>query len=63
MRTIDKIIYKVNTSLGAPMGRYDVGEYPHTVTSGKACNIYKKNQKKVQRKHLQFSDVLLQNDF
>lgn len=47
MRTIDKIIYKVNTSLGAPMGRYDVGEYPHTVTSGKACNIYKKNQKKV----------------
>ena len=28
MRTIDKIITKVDTSRGAPMGRHDVGEPP-----------------------------------
>jgi hypothetical protein len=47
MKTIDKIITKVDTSRGAPMGRYNVGEYPHTVTSGRNCKIFKKHQKKV----------------
>jgi len=47
MRTIDKIITNVNCQYGAPMGRPNIGEYPHTVTSGKSCKIYKKNQKKV----------------
>jgi hypothetical protein len=47
MRTINKIIYKVDCKFGAPMGRNNVGEFPHTVTSGKSCKIYKKNQKKV----------------
>lgn len=47
MKTIDKIITKVNGQYGAPMGRANIGEYPHTVTSGKNCRIVKKNQKTV----------------
>lgn len=47
MRTIDKIITKVDISRGAPMGRNNVGKQPVTVTSGPNCRIFKKNQVKV----------------
>lgn len=47
MRTIDKIITKVNGKHGAPMGRYNVGTQPVTITSGPNCRIVKKNQIKV----------------
>lgn len=50
MRTIDKIITRVPSErlkYGAPMGRHDVGHYPHTITSGPNCKIFKKHQKKV----------------
>lgn len=47
MRTIDKIITKVDSKYGAPMGRPNVGSYPPTVTSGPNCKIFKKNQVKV----------------
>lgn len=35
MRTIDKIITDLNCKYGAPMGRSNVGEKPHTITRGK----------------------------
>lgn len=47
MRTLDKIITNVSTKYGAPMGRSNVGSRPLTVTSGKHCKIYKKNQTKI----------------
>jgi hypothetical protein len=47
MRTIDKIITKVDTKFGAPMGRSNVGEFPYTVTSGRNGKIFKKHQTKV----------------
>lgn len=47
MKTIDKIITKVNGQYGAPMGRSCVGTKPVTVTSGPHCRIFKKNQVKV----------------
>lgn len=47
MRTINKIITKVNTQYGAPLGRSNIGSYPHTITSGPNCRIFKKHQKKV----------------
>ena len=47
MRTINKIIYKVDCKYGAPMGRNNVGELPHTITSGPNCKIFKKHQKRV----------------
>ncbi len=46
-RTIDKIITKVNTRFGSPMGRPNVGEVPILVTSGKDCKIVAKNQVKI----------------
>ena len=46
MKTIDKIIYKVNTKFGAPMGRANVGNYPVTITSVPHCRITKKHNKK-----------------
>ena len=46
MKTIDKIITKLDCKYGAPMGRPNVGTRPVTVTSGKSCKIYKCNQKK-----------------
>jgi hypothetical protein len=47
MRTLDKIITKLSCKYGAPMGRANVGNRPHTITSGPHCRIYKKNQIKV----------------
>jgi len=47
MRTIQKIITKVDGSRGAPMGRPNVGERPHTITSGPHCRIFKCNQVKI----------------
>ena len=47
MKTIDKIITKVNCKFGAPMGRINIGEYPHTIISGRNGKIFKKHQKKV----------------
>jgi len=47
MRTLDKIITKVSTKYGSPMGRNNVGEYPHTVTRGRNNRICKCDQKKV----------------
>ena len=35
MRTIDKIITKVDGSRGAPMGRHNVGKHPHLGTVSK----------------------------
>ena len=35
MRTIDKIITKVNCKFGAPMGRQNVGNHPHLGTVSK----------------------------
>lgn len=46
-RTIDKIITKVNCQYGAPLGRSNKGERPHTITSGKTCKVFKKYQKKI----------------
>jgi hypothetical protein len=43
MKTIDKIITKVNCQYGAPMGRSNVGEFPPTITSGPNCRIFKCN--------------------
>jgi len=45
MRTIDKIITKVSSKYGAPMGRPNVGSYPPTVVSGPNNKILKKNNK------------------
>jgi len=47
MRTLDKIITKVNCQFGAPMGRNNIGNQPITITSGASCKILKKNQIKV----------------
>jgi hypothetical protein len=47
MRTIDKIITKVNGRYGAPMGRPNKGVRPVTITSGPNCRIVKKNQVKI----------------
>ena len=47
MKTIDKIIDEVSTKYGAPMGRYNVGHYPHTVVKGNNSKIFKKYQTKV----------------
>ena len=44
MKTIDKIITKVNTQYGAPMGRANVGIRPTTITSGRNNRICKRNQ-------------------
>lgn len=44
MKTIDKIITKKNCQYGAPMGRYNTGTRPVTITSGKNCKIVKSNQ-------------------
>ena len=44
MRTIDKIITKVDCKFGSPMGRPNIGTRPVTVTSGRNCKIIKKNQ-------------------
>ncbi len=46
MRTIDKIITKVDTRFGAPMGRCNVGSFPPTVVSGRNNRILKVNNKK-----------------
>ena len=46
-RTIDKIITKVSSIYGAPMGRPNVGSQPVTITSGPNCKILKKNQVKI----------------
>jgi len=45
MKTIDKIITKLGTSRGAPMGRPNIGGRPITVVSGRHNRIYKKNNK------------------
>lgn len=45
MKTIDKIITKVNTSRGAPMGRANIGDRPITVVSGRNNRICKKHNK------------------
>lgn len=47
MKTLSKIITKVNTRYGAPMGRSNVGKQPLTITSGPNCRILKKNQVKI----------------
>ncbi len=47
MRTLSKIITKVDCKYGAPMGRANVGKQPVTATSGANCRILKKNQVKV----------------
>lgn len=45
MRTINKIITKVNTTFGAPMGRKNVGNAFGAITSGPNGRIFKCNQK------------------
>lgn len=47
MKTINKIITKVNCQYGTPMGRKNKGNYPGVITSGPNCKVFKKNQKKV----------------
>jgi hypothetical protein len=44
MKTLDKIITKVSTKFGAPMGRSNVGTKPTVMTSGNNCKIVKRNQ-------------------
>lgn len=44
MKTIDKIITKVSTKYGAPMGRHNKGTRPTLITSGKSNKIVKRNQ-------------------
>ena len=39
MRTIDKIIFKVNTKYGAPMGRSDAGRLPEEGTKIYDCAV------------------------
>ena len=43
MKTIDKIITKVDCKYGAPMGRHNIGQFPPTITSGPHCRIFKCN--------------------
>lgn len=45
MRTINKIITKVNTKFGSPIGRSNIGSYPVTITSGNNGRITKKHNK------------------
>jgi len=47
---LKRVITPVNLTYGAPMGRSNVGSHPHTITSGKSCKIYKKNQPKIYDK-------------
>lgn len=47
---INRVITPVNTKFGAPMGRSNIGSCPNTVTSGRNCKVYKKNQIKVYTK-------------
>ena len=44
MKTLSKIITKVNCQYGAPMGRCNIGNRPNTITSGRNCKIVKSNQ-------------------
>ncbi|MEO7047750.1 MAG: hypothetical protein ABI091_20800 [Ferruginibacter sp.] len=53
---ISEIITEVNTKFGAPMGRYNVGSQPMTITSGNNCRIVKKNQIKVYEKKVPMID-------
>lgn len=50
---IKNVITPVNLKWGAPMGRPNVGNLPHTITSGRRCIVFKKNQTKVYDKHVQ----------
>lgn len=47
MRTIDKIITKVNGKYGAPMGRYNIGNPPITISLDHAGNHITKHTTKV----------------
>ena len=40
MRTIDKIITNVSCKYGAPMGRLNIGERPHTILIGPCCGLF-----------------------
>lgn len=46
-KTIDRIITKVSTQSGAPMGRLNVGTRPVTVIRGKRGRICKCDQKRI----------------
>ncbi len=49
---IKNVITEVNTKFGAPMGRYNKGERPNTITSGNNGRICKKHQIKVYTKRV-----------
>lgn len=54
--TISKIITPVNCKYGAPMGRANVGNRPHTITSGPNCRIFKRNQIKIYDRRVPMVD-------
>jgi len=53
---INRVIRKVNTKYGAPMGRNDVGNEPITVVSGNNNRICKRHQTKVYDKRVVLID-------
>jgi len=56
MYAISKILDKVDTRYGAPMGRANVGKPPVTITSGPSCKIFKSNQVKVYDRKVTLCD-------
>lgn len=54
--TMSKILYQVNCKYGAPMGRANVGNRPHTITSSPNCRIVKKNQVKIYDRRVPMVD-------
>jgi hypothetical protein len=56
MHAISKILDKVDTKYGAPMGRANIGSQPHTITSGRSCRIFKSHQVKVYDRKVTLCD-------
>jgi hypothetical protein len=52
---VHNTIPEVSTKYGAPMGRMNIGNTPHTITSGRANKIYKCNQIKIYDKRVPMS--------
>ncbi len=50
------IMYKCDTSRGAPMGRSNVGQQPETITRGPQCRIFKCDQVKVYQRRVPMID-------
>lgn len=49
-------VNRVLTQVNAPMGRYDIGIEPHTITSGNNGKIFKKHQIKIYDKPVNLTE-------